>query len=291
MIGRFIEGPGVDGRRRLHALRHPVLLRRRAVPGVRAARRVHRPHLPGSAQPADLPAAQRRARRPHRRKVIMQKRVAPALLALFAVAYLAPLGIRPLYETDEFRYAEIPREMLASGDWVVPRLDGMRYFEKPALGYWLTASSMALFGQNPFAVRLPVALSAGVTALALFLLVRRFSFAKGAERQRPRSRCGGGRGGHPADERHVLRARLLQHAGYAADDVPDRGGGPFLFRVRDGEPAAQGAVPAVLRRRRRVRVPDEGISRLRRFCARRACRSCSGSGGPESSCGWPGCRC
>ncbi len=110
----------------------------------------------------------------------MQKRVAAALLALFVVAYLAPLGIRPLYETDEFRYAEIPREMLASGDWVVPRLDGMRYFEKPALGYWLTASSMALFGQNPFAVRLPAALSAGGAALALFLLVR-FSFAKATE--------------------------------------------------------------------------------------------------------------
>jgi 4-amino-4-deoxy-L-arabinose transferase len=105
----------------------------------------------------------------------MQKRVVFALLALFVVAYLAPLGIRPLYETDEFRYAEIPREMLASGDWVVPRLDGMRYFEKPALGYWLTAASMAVFGQNPFGVRLPVALCAGITALALFLLVRRFS--------------------------------------------------------------------------------------------------------------------
>ena len=104
----------------------------------------------------------------------MQKRVVAALLALFAVTYLAPLGIRPLYETDEFRYAEIPREMVASGDWVVPRLDGMRYFEKPALGYWLTASSMVFFGRNPFGVRLPVALSAGVTALALFLLVRRF---------------------------------------------------------------------------------------------------------------------
>jgi 4-amino-4-deoxy-L-arabinose transferase len=113
--------------------------------------------------------------------MIMQKRVVAALLALFAVAYLAPLGLRPLYEPDEFRYAEIPREMLASGDWIVPRLDGMRYFEKPALGYWLTASSMALFGQSPFGVRLPAALSAGVTALALYLLVRRSSFARATE--------------------------------------------------------------------------------------------------------------
>ena len=104
----------------------------------------------------------------------MQKPVLAALLALFTIAYLVPLGIRPLYETDEFRYAEIPREMVAGGDWVVPRLDGMRYFEKPALGYWMTASSLMLFGQTPFGVRLPVAISAGITALAIFLLVRRF---------------------------------------------------------------------------------------------------------------------
>ena len=51
-------------------------------------------------------------RRPHRRKVIMEKRVLAGLLALFVVAYLAPLGARPLFQPDELRYAEIPREML-----------------------------------------------------------------------------------------------------------------------------------------------------------------------------------
>ncbi|MGD0999338.1 MAG: phospholipid carrier-dependent glycosyltransferase [Candidatus Brocadiia bacterium] len=145
----------------------------------------------------------------------MQKRVAAALLALFAVVYLAPLGIRPLYETDEFRYAEIPREMVASGDWVVPRLDGMRYFEKPALGYWLTASSMVFFGQNPFGVRLPVALSAGGAALALFLLVRRSSSAEAAE-NRP-----GGVGAAAAAAGILLTSFMFYTLGcYSTLDMP-----------------------------------------------------------------------
>jgi len=98
----------------------------------------------------------------------------PSLAALFIAAYILPLGVRPLFVPDECRYAEIPREMLESGEWVVPRLDGVRYFEKPVLGYWLTGISMGALGQNNFAVRLPAALSAALTALAVFFLVRRF---------------------------------------------------------------------------------------------------------------------
>lgn len=102
------------------------------------------------------------------------KKSSIAVMGLFLLVYIAPLGVRPIIIPDESRYAEIPREMLVSGDWVVPCLNGLRYFEKPALGYWINAGSMMLFGENAFAVRFPSAVAAGITALILFLLVRRF---------------------------------------------------------------------------------------------------------------------
>lgn len=95
---------------------------------------------------------------------------ATLLLALFAVLYLLPLQGHPLFIPDETRYAEIPREMVASGDWIVPRLNGLRYFEKPVMGYWLSAASLSIFGENRFAVRLPSALATGFTALLVFYL-------------------------------------------------------------------------------------------------------------------------
>ncbi len=94
------------------------------------------------------------------------------LLSFYVLVYLLPLGARDLFVPDETRYAEVPREMIASGDWVVPHLNGLRYFEKPALGYWVHAGSLLLFGENNFAVRLPSALSVGLSALLVFLLVQ-----------------------------------------------------------------------------------------------------------------------
>jgi 4-amino-4-deoxy-L-arabinose transferase len=103
------------------------------------------------------------------------KRAAFILPALFCLVYLLPLGIRPMTIPDESRYGEIPREMIHSGDWVVPKLNGLRYFEKPVLGYWINAVSISLLGETRFAVRLPTALAAGFTAFMLFLLCRRFA--------------------------------------------------------------------------------------------------------------------
>lgn len=94
-------------------------------------------------------------------------------ILFFALAYLLPICGRPLMRPDEYRYAEIPCEMIESGDFVVPRLLQARYFEKPVLGYWLVAASFKCFGYNRFALRLPMALAAGATALLLALWVRR----------------------------------------------------------------------------------------------------------------------
>jgi 4-amino-4-deoxy-L-arabinose transferase len=103
------------------------------------------------------------------------KKVTLVIFVLFFLSYILPLGMRPMVMPDETRYAEISREMLTTGDWIVPKLDGLRYFEKPVLGHWLNATSQYLFGQNAFAVRLPSALSVGFSAFAIFFLVRRFA--------------------------------------------------------------------------------------------------------------------
>ena len=68
--------------------------------------------------------------------------------------FCAVLGIRPLSNPDEGRYTEIPREMAVTGDFVTPRLNGVKYFEKPPLVYWLSALTIRQFGVNEFTGRL-----------------------------------------------------------------------------------------------------------------------------------------
>ena len=97
------------------------------------------------------------------------------LTLAYLLIYILPLGVRPVMIPDEARYAEIPREMIVADNWVSPHLNGLRYFEKPVLGYWVTAISMQVFGDNAFAMRLPSALSAGLSALALFMLLSSFT--------------------------------------------------------------------------------------------------------------------
>lgn len=92
------------------------------------------------------------------------------LLILFAVAWFGGLGYRDLNQPDEGRYAEIPREMVASGNWVTPRLDGLKYFEKPPLQYWATAVNYELFGQSNATARLWTALLGFLTVPWVFFL-------------------------------------------------------------------------------------------------------------------------
>jgi 4-amino-4-deoxy-L-arabinose transferase-like glycosyltransferase len=80
------------------------------------------------------------------------------LLLLFSVLFFLFLGRFPLSDPDEGRYAEIPREMIEQGDLITPRLDYVKYFEKPPLLYWLNALSFTVFGLNEFAARFPSAL-------------------------------------------------------------------------------------------------------------------------------------
>jgi 4-amino-4-deoxy-L-arabinose transferase-like glycosyltransferase len=96
-----------------------------------------------------------------------------ALAALIALLWLATLTARPLFNPDEGRYAEIPREMQSGGDWVIPHLNGLAYIEKPPLQYWATALSFRLLGPSEFAARLYSALTALGTILLAWLAARR----------------------------------------------------------------------------------------------------------------------
>ena len=83
------------------------------------------------------------------------------------------LGNVGLLEPDEGRYSEIPREMIESSDWIVPKLNGVLYFEKPPLVYWLVAISFKVFGYNEFAGRFPGAFLGAIGIFLTYFLARR----------------------------------------------------------------------------------------------------------------------
>ena len=62
-----------------------------------------------------------------------KKLIVLAIAALILMVYFVPLGWHGLLEPDEGRYSEIPREMVETGDFVTPRLNDVKYFEKPVL--------------------------------------------------------------------------------------------------------------------------------------------------------------
>jgi 4-amino-4-deoxy-L-arabinose transferase-like glycosyltransferase len=97
-------------------------------------------------------------------------RVIIGVAGAVTILWFALLAHRPLYDPDEGRYAEIPREMATGGDWVVPHLDGLVYLEKPPLQYWLTALTFLFFGQSEFTARLWTGM-AGYCSLSLVFFV------------------------------------------------------------------------------------------------------------------------
>ena len=100
------------------------------------------------------------------------------ILAIILVVYVyfTGLGDYGFLDPDEGRYSEIAREMIESADYITPRLNYVKYFEKPILHYWLTVASFILFGQNEFAGRLtPVVLGllgCAVTSLLAYIITK-----------------------------------------------------------------------------------------------------------------------
>ncbi len=101
-----------------------------------------------------------------------------ALALLCLPLFFFRLGAYALFDADEGRYAEIPRAMLASGDWVTPVLNGVKFFDKPPLLYWLGAISFQIFGVNEFAARFPSALAATLAVFGTFSLGKRMFGAR-----------------------------------------------------------------------------------------------------------------
>ena len=90
----------------------------------------------------------------------LRKAIPYVIAVIFVIVYLTAIANHPLLEPDEGRYAEIAREMVESGDYITPRLNYVKYFEKPVLLYWMNAAAYGVFGESGFASRLPTALCA-----------------------------------------------------------------------------------------------------------------------------------
>lgn len=100
------------------------------------------------------------------------------IVPLLAIWFGLFLGNRPFATPDEGRYVEIPREMVTTGDYVTPRLNGVKYFEKPPLFYWIQAANIRLFGLHEWSMRLGCLLFGVLGCLATYLFGRRFYGAK-----------------------------------------------------------------------------------------------------------------
>ncbi len=97
--------------------------------------------------------------------------VAAGIAALAAVLLLLPgLGAAPFDDPGEGQHAEIARELSGPGGWATLRLNGVRYFDKPPLLYWLTAASFRVFGPTEWAARLAPLLGAVLAAAATAVL-------------------------------------------------------------------------------------------------------------------------
>ena len=101
-----------------------------------------------------------------------------AIVVGLALLYLSGVWLLPLQEPDEGRYGDIAASMARTGDWLTPKLNGIRYYEKPPLYFWLGAVTVSVMGPTEAAVRLPSALA----CLATVLLLMRWGRRAGGEK-------------------------------------------------------------------------------------------------------------
>ncbi len=102
-------------------------------------------------------------------------RLESIVVVLLIVAVLGATGwARPLLLPDEGRYVGVAWEMMRSGDWITPTLNGLPYFHKPPLFYWLSAGAMSVFGLHEWAARLPSLLGGWLGAFSIFMFVCRW---------------------------------------------------------------------------------------------------------------------
>jgi 4-amino-4-deoxy-L-arabinose transferase-like glycosyltransferase len=101
------------------------------------------------------------------------KQLTTVMVLLCAVLWFSLLGQRELFDPDEGRYAGIPAAMVDTGDWLTPRLNDFKYFEKPVLQYWGTAVAFKVFGKSNTSARLWTGLLGFSTALFSMLVAFR----------------------------------------------------------------------------------------------------------------------
>lgn len=106
-------------------------------------------------------------------RAVIQSGSSNGLLISCALWLLASAGWRPLMLPDEGRYVGVAWEMLNSGNWLVPTLDGMPFFHKPPLFYWITTASLELFGTHAWAGRMASVMPAIAAIVAVHAFVRR----------------------------------------------------------------------------------------------------------------------
>ncbi len=161
------------------------------------------------------------------------------MLLVAVVIWCGNLEYRKLSLSDEGRYSEIPRYMAQSGDWLTPRLNGIKYFEKPPLQYWATAAAYRVFGEHHWTARLWPALTGLLGVLLMYFVGARLYGAT----------AGLYTALVLAQQRALLGARPHPHARHGARIFPDGGacGHPARTRSARGCPHQ----PALDARRRR----------------------------------------